>query len=53
MKPTSILDPKFKYVTSKDTNIAKTFARIRREQEQAKAAQKAVVTPIKKERKKA
>lgn len=34
MKPTSILDPRFKYVPSEKTNIAKTFARIRREREQ-------------------
>ena len=52
MKPTSILDQKFKYVPSEKTNIAKTFARIRREQAQAEAAkQKATVTPIKRRQK--
>jgi hypothetical protein len=35
----SILDPKFKYKSSVNTNLAKTFARVRREQrEAAKAA---------------
>lgn len=46
-KPPSLFDPDFKYVPAKDTNIAKTFRRIRREQAQAAAAKKAVVTPIK------
>lgn len=51
---TSILNPAFKYVPAKDTNIKKTFARIRREQEKSEAEkQKATVTPIKKERRKA
>ena len=31
----SILDPSFKYTSSVDTNIAKTFARIRRMQRQS------------------
>ena len=35
----SILDPKFKYRSSVSTDVAKTFARVRREQrEAAKAA---------------
>ena len=35
----SILDPKFRYKNSVSTNLAKTFARVRREQrEAAKAA---------------
>lgn len=31
MKPPSLLDPEFKYVSSNETDIKKTFARIRRE----------------------
>jgi len=31
MKPKSILDPTFKYVPAAETDIRKTFARIRRE----------------------
>jgi len=31
----SILDPAFKYTSSVNTDIAKTFARIRREQQRA------------------
>ncbi len=34
----SILDPSFKYTKSVDTDIRKTFARIRREQRQAQQA---------------
>ena len=30
-KPTSILDPRFKYTPSSKTDITKTFARIKRE----------------------
>jgi hypothetical protein len=40
----SILDPTFRYVSSVDTDLRKTFARIRREQReiaQAKAEQEA------------
>lgn len=37
-KPTRLLDPRFKYVPAKDTNIRKTFKRIKRElAEQAEA----------------
>lgn len=50
MKPTRLLDPRFKWVPSDKTNIKATFARIRREQAQAKAEKLATVTPIKKER---
>ena len=49
-KPTRLLDPQFKYVPARDTNIAKTFARLRREQAMAKTPAKATVIPINKER---
>lgn len=49
-KPTRLLDPQFKYVPARDTNIAKTFARLRREQAKAKALTKAAVIPINKDR---
>ncbi len=50
MKPTRILDPNFKYTPSEKTNIAKTFARIRREQAEAER-QKATVTQLKRRQK--
>lgn len=37
----SILDPKFRYTNSASTDIAKTFARIRREQAEALKRQQA------------
>lgn len=37
--PKSILDPEFKYVHSSKTSLAKTFARIRREQEAIRKAE--------------
>jgi hypothetical protein len=49
-KTTRLLDPQFKYVPARDTNIAKTFARLRREQTKAQAQTKAAVIPINKER---
>lgn len=33
---TSLLDPKFRYHSSADTDLRRTFARVRREQEAAK-----------------
>lgn len=42
----SILDPSFKYVSSTSTDLRKTFARIRREQQKVKAEQEAKVQPI-------
>lgn len=40
MKPNkSILDPSFRYTCSVQTDVAKTFARIRRERKQAAAAE--------------
>ncbi len=45
----TILDPEFKYVNANKTDIRKTFARIRREQREAKAAEVAAkVQPIRK-----
>lgn len=50
----SILDPKFKYVDSYGTDLRKTFARIRREQREARAAAAAkplaVVQPLHKKK---
>ena len=50
----SILDPKFKYHNSADTDLRRTFARVRREQAEAskraeadKAEVKAKVTKLK------
>ena len=40
-----ILDPKFRYVPSTQTDIRKTFARVRREME-AQKQQPKVVTPM-------
>lgn len=48
----SILDPSFRYTDSANTDIRKTFARVRREQDAAKQAQakqsRAAVTPLRK-----
>jgi len=44
MKPKSLLDPNFKYVRSTDTDLKKTFARVRRELAEEK---KQRVVPIK------
>lgn len=41
----SILDPKFKYTPAAATDIRKTFARVRREQERKKAEQQQVQMP--------
>ena len=38
----SILDPTFKYTSSSNTDVAKTFARIRREQRRASEANEAI-----------
>lgn len=46
-KPTRLLDPAFRYVPARETDIRKTFARVRRELAQAEQARQAVVTPIK------
>ena len=48
MKPTRLLDPRFKWVPSEKTDLRKTFARIRKEQAKATAEIRSVVTPIKK-----
>lgn len=47
----SILDRSFRYVPAAHTDLRKTFARIRREQAQAKTAQPVNVAPIKQVRK--
>lgn len=49
-KPTRLLDPRFKYVPARHTNIAKTFARLRREQARTQTMASATVIPINKER---
>ena len=49
-KPTRLLDPRFKYVPASKTDIAKTFARLRREQARARAMASATVIPINKGR---
>jgi hypothetical protein len=41
----SILDPRFRYTSSVDTDLRKTFARVRREQAKGKLV--AVTTPAK------
>lgn len=43
---TSILDPRFRYVHSSKTDIAKRFARIRREQKALAAERDVKVTSI-------
>ena len=42
---TSILDPKFRYTNSANTDIRRTFARIRREQKQRERALAATTAP--------
>jgi hypothetical protein len=44
--PTSILDPRFRYTSASKTDIAKTFARIRREQKALQAERETKVTSI-------
>lgn len=43
-----ITDPRFKYVDSANTCIAKTFARLRAEAERAEVARRAKLTPLRK-----
>lgn len=44
----SILDPSFRYTPAVKTDIRKTFARIRREQEQAATSKASNVKPLRK-----
>lgn len=44
----SILDPSFKYTPASHTDVRKTFARIRREQEAAKVAPRPNVVTMRK-----
>ena len=47
------LDPKWRYYPASDTNVARTFARVRRQmKEEAEAAASVNVRPLKKEAKK-
>lgn len=51
MSRARLYDPAFKYTPAASTDIAKTFARIRRQQREEQAATKAqpsTVTPLKK-----
>lgn len=41
MKAPSLMDPKFRYVKAAETNIARTFARIRKQIKEAEAAKQA------------
>jgi hypothetical protein len=41
----SILDPTFRYTNSANTDVRKTFARIRREQKQRERADSAAAAP--------
>jgi hypothetical protein len=43
----SILDPAFRYTNSVETDLAKTFARIRREQRQASQGQGKATAKVK------
>ena len=45
----TILDPTFRYVPSRDTDIRKTFERIRREREAAASGARDTVVPLKRE----
>jgi len=46
MKTKSILDPSFRYTRSGDTDLRKTFARIRREQRKETSAQADKLTTL-------
>jgi hypothetical protein len=44
-KPTSILDPRFKYTPSSKTDISRTFARVKKEIRGGQDNQKPLVEP--------
>ena len=50
MKPPSILDPNFRYVSSNSTDIRKTFARVRREMKLPEPKPDAKVVAIRKKK---
>lgn len=46
MTTPNILDPKFRYISAKNTDLRKTFARIRREQKAAADSKSSESKPV-------